>query len=623
MLGSILRKSVLIILPFLFVACSDVAYEGITWSSDGIVGVNELDLDNSRKTHYYLFKRSFVGTLEEIQEVRIPTPQEDAFAIRGWRPTDALKEGLISYQLLTTSGTPETDPNAASMVHGKPGPTGVLVYYTTAHGVLRQSPRDNTMAILYANTAKARDLRYQGLEGTPISDRFHGTHGVRGDLENGLLKTEIRLDENGKPFDPYFIFPGKIEYSYENGKVTSKKAFDSEGKPTTFKINDCHEIKSKNGPNGVTNESCFDKEGNAIVYSSSDPYHQAQYTYAPDHELIQYLDKEGNPAYGSDNQDYTDLKRTGLPAQGEVTVEYLNRKGEKLPEVNRIKTVMGPFNELLEYSCWNKDKPTSCEAGWHKHTRKYENGFIVESAYYDKEGKLFEEDDLGFARRTWKRNEANIVTEIRSYNAEDKLAGKPNMFAPVYVTKYSEGRLSEVRFLDSEEKPTSHPDRDTDYAIVKFKYPEPTVRERCLFDEKEKAYKEEGSGHSCERALLNEHKWPIQFSFFDGEMKPVAHPTAKYHSQKIEWDDRGYLTTIKYLDKEDKPIHIGQVSIHEVRLKHTTFGATSEEAFFDKDGNPAENGLGTHKTERYYKDGRYFQAKLYDKNGRLKYTFDY
>lgn len=611
----------LVLFSFTILSCSDQAYKGITWSDEGIVGVDELE-ETTRETHYYLFKRSFFGSVEEIQEIRMAHPSEDPFAIRGWKPIEPFKEGLISYQLLLTSGVPAVDPNSVSMVHGRPGPTGVLVYYTTSTGVVQNNPREATLASFYANTSEVRSFKYQGLEGAPIADRFRGTHTIIEELQNGKVKAESRFDATGEPFDPYFLFPHRIEYSYGAGKEVSRKAFDKEGKPASLSARDCHEIRSEYTNESISLEKCFDKDGKAVPFGKSSPYFQIKYTYGENYVLVQYLDEEGKPAFATEEENYTDLKRTGLPAQKSMTLEFLNRKGNTLPDVNRIETSTGGFGELLEYSCWNNEKATACEQGWHKHTRKYENGYIVEAAFIATDGNLFEDENKGFARRTWKQDKEHRVIEVRSHNANDELAGKPNLFAPVEISEYSNGQLVQVRFLNAREEPGSHPDTDSDHYIQTFEYPEPGIRISCHLDQKEKPHSGT-NGASCEKIVQNAQGWPEEFYLLDEKHKPVTYPRINYHKHKFSWDDRGYITNIKYFDKEGKPMHVGQFSVHEIRIEYTPFGATSEEAFFDRDGNPAENGLGTHRTERFYEEGRFYRAKLYDKDGRLTNTFNY
>ncbi|MCB1170014.1 MAG: hypothetical protein KDK25_06760 [Leptospiraceae bacterium] len=624
--------------------CGQEAYSDVYFDSDGIQGYGEVDPDNTVRESYYLFERDFLGNLEQVKYVSIPSPES------------TMEDGILKNQAIQPNPDDSTLYNIEVLAETaretivypaqlkmKTVEDGVLLYKRNQTGHLFLFGEFPATAIHYSSSPSERIVSLRGLKGSPVESRESGVHAERFVLdERGRVQSIQKLDAENKPRDPFNGSPHEVRFQYSDNSIhpVKKMAFDTEGKPAKLSDSECHSIEmSYDDEERLESRSCFDLEGKpTLFHSSSHPYHSIVYSVDPDTEAIvkSFRDTEGKPATEG-NENYTRIIRKGKPADPTIETVYEDERSEEDPGPGII-IQQNEEGRLLSYSCFEKESPAKCKQGWHKLEQKFEKGQRTLRAYYDIEGNPVVDPLTRLAREEWTYDEKGRLTGYRIMDAEGNLsipaevergntrkaaANAKLQAAAGFRIEYQKEGEKPVRFsyLGVDGKPYLHPEEK--FAIKSMEYPEKEIAIYCFYGADESPEIIEGGNGNCLRNKMDSLGRIRSRAIFQEDGKAGTNQRMGHHLEKYEMDDRNFLTSVKMFDREGKPMNARIARVHEIRYKTLPTGQLKEIAYFDKEGNPSEDGSFTHRRVNYFKEGKLYKSESYRKNGSVRFSFDY
>ncbi|MDR3327518.1 MAG: hypothetical protein LBT04_05245 [Prevotellaceae bacterium] len=448
------------------------------------------------------------------------------------------------------------------------------ITYLDTRGLQTSRNNINKIEYEYDDFGNISQIKHIGYDGQLVLNR-KGWAIEKDSADNyGNIIEKVYYDENGKYIKKQCA---KITRKYENGYLTEEAYWDENGLP--YKKNESFSLvenKSYSGDNTKTTWHLTGNEEEVIKWDKNEEYIKFKRLYDKKGNIIEwkvywYGKKEPHETvtYKYDNKGINLL---------EQSVYYHNNASDTIRRAVKYIYKYDMQGHKIEESLWDKENqpyfynyygtPDSIS----KTIWKYENGKMIEQAYFDMDGKLRAKDASGVAKTTWKYDEQGNFMKAICYDGNNNIilknalnrgySGYEGHYFPKRTQRYERGNVVEESYFDVENKPFAKIDE-----AVKVTWKYDSITNFPI----EKSY----WGKNGERVLARE-----PYSRYQNHFTVNRH----YATVKWKYDSQNHITRMSFFGIDGRPCERYGVAVH--KWKYDLLGRKVEEAYYGTDGKP-------------------------------------
>jgi antitoxin component YwqK of YwqJK toxin-antitoxin module len=451
------------------------------------------------------------------------------------------------------------------------------ITYLDKRGLQTSRNNINKIEYEYDDFGNISQIKHIGDDGQPVLNK-KGWAIEKDSADNyGNTIQKNYYDENGKYIKKQCA---KITRKYKNGYLTEEAYWDEKGLP--YKKNESFKLEntSYSGDNTKTTWHLTGNEEEIIKWDKNEEHIKFKRLY----------DKKGNIVewkvywYGKENPSQTvtykyDDKGGNLMEQ---SVYHHNNASDTIRRVVKYIYKYDIEGHKIEESLWDKDDQPyfynhhGTQDSIVKTIWKYENGKMIEQAYFGMDGKLRAKysygDTYGIARTTWKYDEQGNLMKATYYDVNNNVilknglnrgfSGYEGHYFPKRTQKYERGNVVEESYFDVENKPFAKIDE-----AVKVTWKYDSITNFPI----EKSY----WGKNGERVLAREPYSRYQNGF-----------TVNRHYATVKWkyDSQNHITRMSFFGTDGRPCERYGVAVH--KWKYDLLDRKVEESYYGTNGKP-------------------------------------